>query len=345
MPNLKLIIVGQDGLTHVGGSFRRAALKHGLDVVFFDIRESHSKYSIINSLLWRLTDHKPAKLRFFSSTVAAYCKNHHPNFLLTTGSAPLMANDLRIIKQCETITANFSTDDPWADSHRSRWQLDSLASYDFIFTPRLANLDEFNRLTRRNVYYLPFGYDNELSYQLSDTIQCPSESHDVLFVGGADRDRIELIKPIINAGLKIGLVGGYWDQNPVTQPFALGIKAPVEINRLTKNAKINLCLVRRSNRDGHVMRSFEIAACGGCMVVEDTKEHRNIFGADGVTVRYFSKTEDAISIIRELLINPAERARMGMAVFQRITSGRHTYEDRLETILKTVSLDSGRNPL
>ena len=54
-------------------------------------------------------------------------------------------------------------------------------------------------------------------------------------------------------------------------------------------AKVNLCLVRRAKRDGHVMRSFEIAAVGGCMLAQDTDEHREIFGPEGEAVRLFSR--------------------------------------------------------
>ena len=76
----------------------------------------------------------------------------------------------------------------------------------------------------------------------------------------------------------VALVGGYWERYPAFRAQALGIKPPEIIRALTASAKVNFCLVRRANRDGHVMRSFEIAATGGCMVAEDTVKHREIFG-------------------------------------------------------------------
>jgi hypothetical protein len=48
---------------------------------------------------------------------------------------------------------------------------------------------------------------------------------------------------------------------------------------------MNPCLVRRSNRNGHVLRSSEIAAIGGRIVTEDTVEHPQLLGPDGDAVR------------------------------------------------------------
>src|SRR5205814_2484036 len=82
---------------------------------------------------------------------------------------------------------------------------------------------------------------------------------------------------------------------------------------------------------------FEIAALGGCMVVEDTAEHREIFGPDGDAVVYFRTPAEAAEHTRVLLANPAERARLSKAVHDRISGGAHTYRDRLRSIVEAVS--------
>ncbi len=106
---------------------------------------------------------------------------------------------------------------------------------------------------------------------------------------------------------------------------------------MTASSRINLCLVRRANRDGHVMRSFEIAALGGVMLAEDTAEHRQIFGPDGQAVVYFRTPEDAVIRARALLADEAERARLSAAARQCIVAGGHTYRDRLNAMLAVAS--------
>ena len=140
----------------------------------------------------------------------------------------------------------------------------------------------------------------------------------------------------MKAGPPVALVGGYWDRFSATRQHALGHKPPETVRDWTA-AKVNLCLVRRANRDGHVMRSFEIAAVGGCMLAEDTDEHREIFGPDGEAVLYFRTPEEAGARARALVANPTERARLSASIRTRIVAGRHTYRERLASMLDATA--------
>src|SRR5262249_3032454 len=155
--------------------------------------------------------------------------------------------------------------------------------------------------------------------------------HDVLFVGGADPDRAAFFTEFLRSGPSTALVGGYWERFEATRRSTLGLQPPPALAALTAAAKVNLCLVRRANRDGHVMRSFEIAALGGCMLAEDTTEHREIFGGDGECVAYFRTAAEAAERARTLLADPPERRRLGAAAQERVVRGGHTYRDRLAT--------------
>jgi spore maturation protein CgeB len=82
------------------------------------------------------------------------------------------------------------------------------------------------------------------------------------------------------------------------------------------------------------MRTFEAAACGACLLVEDTEEHREIF-AD--TVTYFQTPDELVHQARGLLADPDRRKASAEASYHRIvTDGRNTYADRLRTILELV---------
>jgi len=89
-----------------------------------------------------------------------------------------------------------------------------------------------------------------------------------------------------------------------------------------------------------VMRSFEIAAIGGCMLAEDTEDHRTIFGGDGDSVHYFRTPKQAAALARLLIDDPAERARLAASVRDRVSRGSHTYRDRLCTILDVAAVAS-----
>ena len=88
------------------------------------------------------------------------------------------------------------------------------------------------------------------------------------------------------------------------------------------------------------MRTFEIAAMGACVLAEYTEEHRQILGEDGDAVVYFRSPEQMIDRLQTLLSDENERLRLGDAIQKRITSGRHTYRDRLEAMLTIAAAPS-----
>jgi spore maturation protein CgeB len=338
-PGAGLAIVGAFTGTHIGASLARAAERQGIAVARFDVEAAMRANWLLRAALWRFGGHRPARLTSFSSEIVAACGRMRPAFMIATGAAPLTRQALRRLRAIGIVCINYSTDDPWNTALRASWHLRALPEYDAVFTTRLANLDCFRKLGCAAVHYLPFGYDDELFSGSPRPSTTPN--HDILFVGGADRDRIAFILRFLKSGLSVVLVGGYWNRCAATRHYALGLQPPDSVARLTASARINLCLVRRANRDGHVMRSFEIAALGGCMLVEDTAEHRAIFGPDGQAVAYFRTPEEAVARARVLLTDDAERARMSAVVQRRIATGRHTYHDRLGIML---SLAKGLRP-
>jgi len=229
---------------------------------------------------------------------------------------------------------NYLTDDPWNPVFRAQWFFEALPMYDTVFSARRANMADLEKLGCPDVRYLPFGFDPKLCYpQPADAAESSRLAADILFVGGADRDRIPFIAALAGEGFSIALYGDYWERFPETRTHYRGYADPPTLRKATAVAKIALCLVRRANRDGHVMRSFEIPAIGACMLVEDTEEHREIFSAEGETVVYFRSIPEMIDKARWLLDRPAERQRLAGAVHSRIVAGCHTYRDRLAAML------------
>jgi spore maturation protein CgeB len=333
--SLLVAIAGNSGGTHVGESFRRAAARKGIPILFFDASEGYRGNRFLRSLSWQFGGKRPLALRSFSNRLIDACRAARPHIFVSTGASPVNHTALQQLRSMSVICINYSTDDPWNPSHFAKWHLRSLPFYHIVFTPRLSNISDLKALGCSDVRYLPFAYDEAL-FGISRPEEVPS--YDVFFAGGADRDRVNFMSSFVASGLKLGLAGGYWDNYPLTRPYALGLQNPTTLQSLTATAKVNLCLVRRANRDGHVMRSFEIAASGGCMLVEDTVEHRKIFGADGDAVFYFRTSKDALERAKSLVGDPEQRARLAKTVRKRIIAGRNTYSDRFHEIVESARI-------
>jgi hypothetical protein len=331
-----MAIVGALGGSHLGGSLSRAAEQMGLKPFFFDVAEAYGTSRILRSLSWRFAGHRPPMLSSFSRYIAERCEAIRPDVLLSTGMVGPERRQLDEIRQLGAVAINYSCDDPWNRNLASKWYFDSLPGYHLVFTTRRANMDDLRRLGCADVRYLPFGYDPEVFPP--GITQAETPIYDVLIVGTGDRDRAEFMTAFVeHSGLSPALVGGYWHRFPRLRHFSLGVKTPAEISALTAAAKVNLCLVRRANRDGHVMRSFEIPAIGGCMLAEDTPEHRDIFGSDGECVRYFSDPRSAAELARRLIEVPDERRLMTAALHNRVAIAANNYRARLTTMLQAAT--------
>lgn len=332
---VKLALLGTSGGTHIGGSFARGAAKLGIKSMWFDADEAWAGPGLLRSLSWRLADRRPLHLNRFSNELVKACARAKPEILVATGMAPLTELALRALRQLGIVSVNYSTDDPWNPAMRSNRHLRALPLYDLVFTTRRSNLGDFQRLGCPKVHYLPFAYDETL---FASPVQSGNtNAHEVLFVGGADPDRAAFIAEFTRHGPPVAVAGGYWERYPAFRAHALGTKPPEVIRALTAAAKVNLCLVRRANRDGHVMRSFEIAAAGGCMLAQDTDEHREIFGPEGEAVVYFRDAKEAAKRARALLCDSSERKRLAASLHRRIVCGAHTYAHRLATMLGFAS--------
>jgi hypothetical protein len=229
---------------------------------------------------------------------------------------------------------NVLTDDPFNRAHYAPWFLKALPDYDVVFSPRLANIQDLLNAGCPRVEYLPFGYDDELFYpEDPSNINRDATVPDVVFAGGADRDRLPYMSALIKSGINLALYGSYWEKYPETKAHTQG-QADVPTLRLAiGGAKISLCLVRRANRDGNCMRTFEVPAIGSCMLTEDTPEHREIFGQEGEAVIYFNTISEMLEKTHWLLNHDQERQRLAQNAHLLITQGHHTYQDRLKTML------------
>ena len=332
-----LLLVGNPDPVHVGSHFLHAAEALGIETVVCDLTEAYDGPVWRNRINWWVHGRRPTRLQAFSAKVFEACRDQRPTWLLATGIAPVEEAALKEIGELNVLRLNYLTDDPWNPAHRAPWFLRAAPHYDYIFSPRRATLGDLRRLGCMSACYLPFAYAPELHFP-----EAPANGErvrlasDIVFAGGADRDRVPYMEALIQGGFGVALYGGYWERYAQTAPAARGQADAATLRKAVSAAKVSLCLVRRANRDGNVMRSFELPAMGACLLAEDTEEHREIFGDDGEAVAFFRTREEMVEKLRWLLAHEDARRRLRDAAHRIITTGRNTYRDRLEAMLQQV---------
>lgn len=336
---MKLLIIGYRQPGQMGSYLASAAENLGLNYQILDAGRAETSSRIVQSVYWRLRGKRPVNLASFEANVLRVCEETKPTVALTTGCrAPLDGWHIEEMRKLGIRVINYSTDDPWNPVLHAPWFITALPSYDVVFTPRRANLAEFYRCGVRAVHYLPFAYDPLVHRPWPENIATARPS-DVLFVGGCDAERLPLISALAKSGLKLALFGGYWNRHFETREYWRGIADQDTIRAASAAAAICLCLVRRANRDDHVMRSFEAAAIGGCILAEDTPDHRELFGPEDYAARYFKTIEDMVRQAKVLQSDAGLRRRLSLGLRERMVVRSDTYADRLEAMLRLSDIN------
>jgi spore maturation protein CgeB len=333
----RVFVVGNRTGTNVGGAFERALPRLGYEAELIEARLAMQAPMAVRRFNWWLRGRRPTHLRRVSRAILAACEARRPLCLVATGAAPVEAETLKQLAETGIPSHNYLTDDPWNRRHYAPWFLRALSHYAIVWTTRRANISDLEALGCPDVRYLPFGYDPDLHFPAPEAGGSAVAPSDVLFAGGADRDRVPFLGALVRDGIRLALYGDYWGRYAGTRPAYRGYASPEMLRSAVGATKVCICLVRRANRDGQVMRSYEIPAMRGCMLAEDTPEHRTLFGDEGVAVLYFRTKEEMVEKVRWLLRHPAERARLANAAHEIVTKGHHTYQDRLATMLAAVS--------
>jgi hypothetical protein len=331
----RLLIVGNPGEEHVGAHFLSAASELGLEARIFDLNQARAGLRIVDGLSHRLLKHRPFWMNRFSQQLIQLCKRFEPQTLLVTGIAPPAAFALKELHTLGIRRVNFLTDDPWNPRNSAGFFWEALRKYDVVFTPRRSNIIDLQAHGCRRVEYLPFAYNPK--YHFPESPVTPTELErfgcDVCIIGGADADRVPLARAYAQAGVNLALYGGFWDRWSDLRKFHKGFVHGAELRKAVSGAAVNVCMIRRANRDGHAMRSFELPAMAACMVAEDTVEHRKIFDEEETNVCYFKTPTEMVGKTVFLLKDDVLREKLRVAAHRHIVNGEHTYADRLRTML------------
>ena len=167
----------------------------------------------------------------------------------------------------------------------------------------------------------------------------------VSFIGTYEGDRARSLNALARAGFPVRVWGGDWTPMPNPDRALTLENRPVYADQYATamcGSDINLCFLRKMNRDQQTQRSVEIPACGGFMLAERTAEHQALF-EEGTQAEYFSSDEELIEKVRHYLANPAERKKIALAGRQRCVDSGYSNHDRIATMLQTaVALRPGR---
>ena len=316
--------------------------EEGHEFVFFDeapyVRGLDG--SFIHKVAFRLLGRRPLSSRRLNRDLLAAALRFRPDVVLIVKGAFVAPRTLQRIKE-ETgaVLVNYATDDPWNPRVSTPDLVRAIPYYDLYACTKRAIMPDVQAAGCRRVIFVPFGYKPTVHYPEKPV--APEEhtrfDSDVVFIGGCDADRVPYFEALVMGlpNLRLHLYGGYWDRHSLLRRYYRGFALGRHYRLALGAAKIALNLVRRANRDRHVMRSFEIPACGAFMLAERTEEHLEWF-EEGKEAAYFDSPDELVEKVRYYLSRDDERQRIAEAGHWKVSLGGHTYKARLIQILEAV---------
>lgn len=337
---MRILLVGVGEFYHVGASFRNALEACGHEYAFFDEWNYFAglHHSLLHKIAYRALGHRPLAYWKFNRELVELARCFKPQVVLITKGSFISRDTLSQIKEdTKALLVNYATDDPFNLVSSSNDLVQGIPFYDLYACTKRAIMTDVKKAGCPNVHFVPFAYDPSVHFpeSASSAEEVRRFSCDVVFVGGGDSDRCPYFSSLLTHEecLCLHLYGRYWDRDPRLRRYHLGTARGREYRLAVGAAKIAPCLVRRSNRDGHAMRTFEVPACGGFPLFERTEEHVELFHGNK-EVTFFDSPAELADKVRYYLTHDTERAYVAEAVHQKIVSGRNTYKDRLEQILE-----------
>lgn len=238
----------------------------------------------------------------------------------------------------------FSEDDMFA-RHNRTWRFDrGLRHYDLVCTTKSynQNLRELPALGARRVAFFRQAYDPAQHFppMLSDDDR-RALGADVGFIGSYEDARARSMYALAEAGVSVRVWGNGWERAQFNhsrlklehRPL-LNMPGDFAYSKGIGATKINLCFLRKMNRDLHTSRSLEIPAIGGFMLAERTPEHESMFLEDKEAA-FFGSDDELIEKVKYYLHNPTIRQSIARSGYERCLRD-HSSLHQAELILTAV---------
>lgn len=240
------------------------------------------------------------------------------------------------LKRPQMAQVSYSPDDMMNPDNQSFRYLASVPLYDLHVTTKSYNVAELRALGARDVLFIDNAYDPETHRPVELTAQ-EQEFYraDVGFVGSFEIDRAEQMRKLASNGIKVSVWGYGWSEFERSHPGVIvrgGVLGGLEYTKAICATRINLCFLRKVNRDLQTTRSVEIPACEAFMLGERTAEHSRLF-VEGQEAEFFESFEELLQKCRYYLQHDRERRKIGEAGLRRCVNSRYSNQGRLSEVV------------
>ncbi len=235
----------------------------------------------------------------------------------------------------------YSEDDMMNPRLRTRYLEGAFPLFDLVVTTKSFNArpEELPSLGARRILFV----NNSCDPLLHRPINVSEEERKrfgapVSFIGSFEQPRAQSVLYLARHGLKVRIWGNGWADWVGRHPNLTVENKPAyndDFARVVSSSLINLCFLRKSNRDLQTCRSMEIPACSGFMVHERNDEITALYREDKEAA-YFSSDDELAAVCSLWLNRDKRRMAVGAAARERTFECELTHESNIIRILNAL---------
>jgi spore maturation protein CgeB len=229
-----------------------------------------------------------------------------------------------------------STPDPAFLYHGSRLFEKSLKFYDICVTTKSFETEIYRAKGVKNCYYLTQGFDKTIHFP---RVEFETKKYDICFIGHREKNREELIQLLLDNDIEVVLAGIKWE-NFVKKNKQKKLKyfgnhvSGHDYARLISDSKLGLGLLSKWIPEKHTTRTFEIPACGTCLVTEKNDEIDSFF-SDIECIKFINH-KDCVQKINSILKQLDLLKAITNLGFERVVQDRRDYESQIFDLCNSI---------
>ena len=265
-----------------------------------------------------------------------------PDILWIDKGLTIAAATLRSVRDMcpNCIIVGYSPDDMTNPGNQSRRFIAGLPEYDVYFTTKTYGVAELEKLGVPHVHFIGNSYDPSTHQPLGPSEQQRAElGGSVGFIGQWEAHRSASLCQLAGAGVPVRVWGLDWHKCRCRSDFLRLEHRPLWGNDYALalcSFDINLCFLRKSNRDLQTTRTMEIPACGAFMLAERTDEHLALF-EEGKEAEFFAGDAELIDKAKYYITHPARRRAIAEAGRLRCLRSGYSNQHRIAQMMQVIT--------
>jgi spore maturation protein CgeB len=243
-------------------------------------------------------------------------------------------------------TVWYSEDDLMRPQNETAWFGRCLPLFDLCVTTKSFNADP-RELPARGARRVLFT-NNAFSPEIHRPVPADDDARRRLgaaisFIGSYEAPRARSLLALARAGLTVRVWGNGWDRLAGAHDRLRVEGRPLyddDYARAVAATDVNLCFLRKANRDRQTTRSIELPACGAFMLHEYSDEMAALLDPDREAA-YFADDEELVAACRRWIADPDGRRAVADAGYRKVHAAGLRHRDVLERALAAAFASPG----